>query len=181
MQHLLKLLNKNSHQGFAVWKILAVIVIIGILSALTFPSLLSSKNKAISSEAKASVASMNRGQQAYFLERKGKFANSVNDLQIGIKMETENYTYSTKATTSSAFTYGIARREYVSVEWFERKPVYSFVGGVFVEQKEHLPSDELMTVAILCKANTPGITPLSEPTYFNGVLSCGAGTKHASR
>jgi type II secretory pathway pseudopilin PulG len=49
-------------------ELLVVIIIIGILAAIALPSFLNQANKAKQSEAKTYVGSMNRGQQAYFLE-----------------------------------------------------------------------------------------------------------------
>ncbi|MGD1914488.1 MAG: type IV pilin-like G/H family protein [Rivularia sp. (in: cyanobacteria)] len=49
-------------------------------------------NKARQSEGKFNIGAMNRAHQAYFLEN-NKFGTNINELQLGIKSETENYVY----------------------------------------------------------------------------------------
>lgn len=68
------------------------IVLLGILSALILPSFLNQAVKAKQSESKAYVGSLNRAQQAYFLEHE-TFADTIEPLGLGIPTETENYRY----------------------------------------------------------------------------------------
>ena len=96
--------KKGSKGGFTLIELLVVIIIIGILSAIALPSFLNQANKARASEAKTYVGSMNRAQQAYFLEN-GNFAFNGADasltsddlafsaLGLGITPNTENYIY----------------------------------------------------------------------------------------
>ncbi|MDX2217263.1 MAG: type IV pilin-like G/H family protein [Oculatellaceae cyanobacterium bins.114] len=77
-------------QGFTLLELLVVIMIIGLLSALALPSFLSQSSKARESEALTYIGSINRGQQAYFLE-KNTFGN-LDDLQVGLS-SSKNYTY----------------------------------------------------------------------------------------
>ena len=95
--------KKGNKGGFTLIELLVVIIIIGILSAIALPSFLNQANKARASEAKTYVGSMNRGQQAYFLEN-GNFAyggapnlatpaDAFSALGLGITPNTENYSY----------------------------------------------------------------------------------------
>ncbi len=90
IQHLIS--KKNSNQGFTLIELLVVIIIIGILAAIALPSFLNQANKARQSEASTYVGSINRGQQAYFLE-KSTFTDTITDLELGITEETDFYKY----------------------------------------------------------------------------------------
>ena len=92
IQHILN--KKNGEKGFTLIELLVVIIIIGILAAIALPSFLNQAAKARQSEAKTYAGSMNRSQQAYFLEKQG-FAPSLQVLSLGIPQTTSNYTYDT--------------------------------------------------------------------------------------
>jgi prepilin-type N-terminal cleavage/methylation domain-containing protein len=94
LQHVAK---KRKEEGFTLIELLVVIIIIGILSAIALPSFLNQANKAKQSEAKQYIASINKGQQAFFVEN-SRFTTVVADLGLGIKTTTQNYTYSIGTT-----------------------------------------------------------------------------------
>ena len=98
LQHINK---RRQDQGFTLIELLVVIIIIGILSAIALPAFLSQANKAKQSEAKQYVASMNKGQQAYYAENPS-FGTSVAILGLGLKTQTTNYQYYVTGTTGSA-------------------------------------------------------------------------------
>jgi len=102
IQHILN--KKNGEKGFTLIELLVVIIIIGILAAIALPSFLNQAAKARQSEAKTYTGSMNRSQQAYFLEKQG-FAPTLTTLSLGIPATTANYGYSTvgasKGTTGT--------------------------------------------------------------------------------
>ncbi len=92
LQHFIK---KNKDGGFTLIELLVVIIIIGILSAIALPSFLNQANKARQSEAKTYIGSMNRAQQAYYMENSNEFAATANfaRLGLGVAKETSNYKY----------------------------------------------------------------------------------------
>ena len=98
LQHINK---KRQDQGFTLIELLVVIIIIGILSAIALPAFLSQANKAKQSEAKQYIASINKGQQAYYAENPS-FGTNVAILGLGLKTQTTNYQYSVTGTTGSA-------------------------------------------------------------------------------
>lgn len=144
--------------------------------------------KAFNAEAKQFVGALNRAQQAYYLDN-NRFSRDVPALGIG-SQETNNFTYTTLATTKAVFNYGLARRNYIyrqqqlgPLSWEKRtanRPK-SYVGAVFLAplpvQASH---SETTFVAIICEANLPGIVRPARPTYQAGVLACGDGTKEIS-
>ena len=89
------------------------------------------------SEAKTYVGSLNRAQQAYFLEN-GRFTNSITDLGLGISSETKNYSYSIETQGSVAIGKASAKHN----------DLKSYTGTVFLLKLES--SGENTTQAILC-------------------------------
>ena len=104
----------------------------------------SSVSSARQSEAKTYVGSMNRSQQAFFLE-KNYFAGSLDVLAIGISSETANYKYqvmvldSTKAVQNIAIAKGDGLKSYTGLVYLAKTP----------------DSPEPYTTSLLCESITP--------------------------
>lgn len=81
---LLNLAKNKKDKGFTLIELLVVIIIIGILSAVALPNLLSQTSKARQSEAKTNVGALLRGQQAYRLEN-GSFTTSTDALDVSVE------------------------------------------------------------------------------------------------
>lgn len=145
-------LNENN-AGFTLIELLVVIIIIGILSAITLPSFLKQTAKARASEAKTNIGSMNRSQQAYFLENQ-TFADDIGNsaitkLGIGADNSTDNFVYT--AVPVIDIKTGVANRGTSN-----KDDILSYIGGVFYEPG--------YTATILCEANTPGAVELPLPS-----------------
>jgi len=159
--------KKKGNSGFTLIELLVVIIIIGILSAIALPSFLNQANKAKQSEAKTYVGSMNRAQQAYYLE-KGEFTDGLGDLGLGIRPTTDNYVYSTAstgATGSVAYSSGETRSESLK----------AYAGGVGVVNVSDADTDKT-TIAVLCEASAAGTGNLIPPTITSETeIACGGG------
>lgn len=75
-----KILNKPS--GFTLIELLVVIIILGILSAASLPTIIGQIGKAREGDTLAVLGNLNRSQQAYHYE-KGQFAPDVSSLTEG--------------------------------------------------------------------------------------------------
>ena len=113
---------------------------------------------------------MNKAQEAVFIE-KSAFATSFDALGTGLKTETTTFKYSVRATKKAAFNYAVAKEKFLK----------SYVGGVFlVAAKIFEPNatkEEITTTSILCRSDFPGTIKPADPTYKNGKIACGQGTR----
>jgi len=171
IQHLLN--KKNGEKGFTLIELLVVIIIIGILAAIALPSFLNQANKARESEAKTYAGSVNRGQQAYYLEQR-QFTGGVNFLGLGINTATANYAYRASlgsvgnaatgamgtVTTSETIRSNI--NAYINVYGTPlTAAVKGFAGTTYVVASA---GGEQTTLAVLCGSRQPNATvPSSTP------------------
>ncbi|QLE44139.1 prepilin-type N-terminal cleavage/methylation domain-containing protein [Nostoc sp. C052] len=141
IQHILD--KKKENEGFTLIELLVVIIIIGILSAIALPSFLNQANKAKQSEAKTYVGSMNRAQQAYYLENT-TFTTSIGSLGLGIATQTVNYQYSAALLTGGSVVSNLAQ------VILNTAPLKSYIGIVEVTTQQ--ATSEATTVAVLCES-----------------------------
>jgi prepilin-type N-terminal cleavage/methylation domain-containing protein len=175
LQNILR--NKKKDEGFTLIELLVVIIIIGILSAIALPSFLNQANKAKQSEAKTIIGSMNRAQQTYYLEN-NRFANAddFGGLGLGVRKETENYTYTIK---------GGGRGEKVVTNQAQlldpTAALKAYIGGVVIGTIED--TNEATTLAVLCEGDKAGSAEGkkgTEEVAFDDEPSCPDGYKDLS-
>ena len=134
------------NSGFTIIELLIFITINGLLASVTLPKFLSQAQKAKQTEAKTFVGTMNRAQQAYYLEH-NVFTIQANfkDLGIGKQAQTENYRYTiagggrgTSVVTNQAVLRNV------------RSPLKAYIGGVSATL--YPGTSNIITQSILCEA-----------------------------
>jgi len=148
LQHLAT--KKKDNEGFTLIELLVVIIIIGILAAIALPAFLNQANKAKQSEAKTNGGSLNRAQQAYYLE-KNAFTTSIDLLGLGIPTQSSNYKFVAKVDPTVGKVKVSNQAQLVD----PAAPIKAYVGGVKVGITEQ--SGEATTLAVLCEAQKPGV------------------------
>lgn len=136
LQHLLS--KKKNNEGFTLIELLVVIIIIGILAAIALPSFLNQANKARQSEASTYVGTVNRAQQAYYLENR-EFTDDFEALEVGLPTETKDYKYKSTAGADSVTTEADP----------EKDDLKAVAGRVFVTKEA---GGNSTTIAVLCVA-----------------------------
>jgi type II secretory pathway pseudopilin PulG len=123
--------------------------------------------RAVESEARTYIGAMVRAQQAYFLEH-NKFARNIQDLQIGIKSETENYSY-------RILPQGNQKRHVMMTASAKKSELKSYTGVVYI-----VPSKkEKLTMAAICETANPSTTAPAKPkipTKLSEKVQCPAGS-----
>jgi prepilin-type N-terminal cleavage/methylation domain-containing protein len=158
LKHLVQ--KQQEEKGFTLIELLVVIIIIGILSAIALPSFLNQANKAKESESKQYTGSMNRTQQAYFLE-KNTFSSDISLLGLGIKTDSTNYSYQITATSSSAINYSNPKNSLT---------LRAHAGGVQIAQTAQ---SEATTLATLCQSVKPTNTGAAGVGFSAATASAG--------
>lgn len=153
LQHLNK--KKQQDEGFTLIELLVVIIIIGILAAIALPSLLSQVNKGKQAEAKQNVGSINRAQQAYFLEA-DSFASSVGEVGIGIKTQTVNYNYTITVKQGTNKATGDKFNEAANNQGLARgTTLKSYLGQNFTATGD-VTTGEVLTLGFVCETIKTG-------------------------
>ncbi|MEG4811841.1 type IV pilin-like G/H family protein [Microcoleus sp. F8-D3] len=127
-------------------------------------------NKAIQSEAKQYVGSLNKAQQAFYAEN-SRFASRIEQLGTGIKSETQNYLYSILVSNDKRWVQAIALAK------VEEPKNYT---GITLSTTK--ASGETNTKTILCESNQPSKEPPGLPVIINNTdINCPSGYRDLSK
>ena len=102
-------------------------------------------------EGKNYVGAMTRAQQAYYLENE-QFADSIEELNIGLPPETPNYQYHIwKTGKHGPFQVEIISPETIAIASARQPGLKSYSGVVWIDEKGD-------TIRYLCETNLPSST-----------------------
>ncbi|NJL59301.1 MAG: prepilin-type N-terminal cleavage/methylation domain-containing protein [Desulfobacteraceae bacterium] len=94
---------KTNKKGFTLIELMIVVAIIGILAAIAIPNFLNYQCKSKQSEAKQSLGTISKNQEAYLSEF-DTYADASSKLGFAVKGDTQRYTYTYASATSSGYT-----------------------------------------------------------------------------
>jgi type II secretory pathway pseudopilin PulG len=114
------------------------------LSAIALPSFLSQANKAKQSEAKTYIGSLNKAQQAFYVENTA-FSSSITQLGVGIQTKTTNYEYKCEILGSD----GVCKGESYDAA---TSSLRSYAGLTYLLTGTDI---ETTTTSIICETNKP--------------------------
>jgi serine/threonine protein kinase len=144
--------------------LVVLLYVLLFLSLTTLPDLLPTIRRGQRAEGRQNVGSMNRAQQAYFLES-NEFADSIQEVGIGIRIQTQNYQYSLRATPLAVFNYATPRPKNIG-----------YVGAVFLTSADEAKG-EIVTVELVCETESPGTKRPADPIVRGNVIECAPNTK----
>jgi hypothetical protein len=125
--------------------------------------------RAMRHEGKSYIGTLTRGQQNYFLEKK-KWAKSIEEFEIGIKAETENYRYSIQ-NIDPIKTVDIKNYPGIMVQTgtAKKEELKSYLGAAYLSGPS---SSEMKTITILCESNEPTTKEAGLPKLDGKALQC---------
>ena len=97
-------------------------------------------------EAQEYIDMINRGQQAYYVEN-GSFTNRIDELGLGIRTETENYSYRIKA---------LEEERVLIIAIPKSRDLKSYAGAAFLLK---VNGYYYATQAIICESDRPSSLP----------------------
>jgi hypothetical protein len=111
---------------------------------IEFPSSYSPAALARQSEAKTYIGAINRGHQAFFLEKE-YFTNKLNDLGLGIGDESNNYKYQIVVLDSKKAVQSIALAKEDNLK--------SYMGLVYITKLPEMKED--ISLSLICESQKP--------------------------
>lgn len=164
--------HPKGKKGNAMLRILGGVVVgLGGLIFFIIPLAQCDMSKAKASEARNTVGAIIRGQEAHLLET-NQFAESLQELELGIQETTVNYHYTVVKQTNSVINYAIPIAP--KKGWFGQssKPMMpSIVGGVFLVPSEEDPQKNVIK-NIMCQQKSMDSSLPMEPTLMNTTPTC---------
>lgn len=155
----------NLQQGFTLIELLIVVILIGLLSAISLPQFLAQASRAKQTEAETTLGAINRAQQVYRLEN--PTFGTLNQLfQTGnISIDNLGDYYQFSATPDGGSPGAITKANATSIAAFTND-LLDYEAAIFMNANGTLYS-------IMCRANEPADTPQADanPSAANGCVN----------
>jgi type II secretory pathway pseudopilin PulG len=128
------------------------------------------QRQARESEGQQYISSMNSAQQAFYIENE-KFATAIDELGLGLKPETENYSYQIVPQSGSIPSAMMTAKA-------KSPELKSYTGAVFAIKV----NGEVTSVSVVCRTDQPSTTPPAMPIAPKNAeeeIKCPAGSTAA--
>lgn len=135
---------------------------------LTNNDILELSGQRIEMETQKNIGSMNRAQQAYFLEH-NRFTLNISELGVGIPSENENFSYQINS---------LGDRGVQIIAIPKQNHLNSYTGGVFVP--DNGGENRHLSVTILCESEQPSTNPPSPPQFIDQKPQCPGGFREVT-
>jgi len=150
--------------GFTLLEIMTVVVITGILAAISMPFFISRANTAKQTEGKMLVGVLNRSQQAYYTEH-ARFADNLD--AMAIRLNSQNYDFDSRSASGSGlYAMNFATSKVATIR--------SYAGMAAILQ-DAAGNQGMLT--IMCEAESPGDVQAPRPQYNVSTIECASGTR----
>lgn len=93
------LILASKNKGFTLIELLVVVIIIGVLSAVSIPQFMNQIGKAREAEAKTSLGTLARGQQAYHYEHHNFYSGTASNSTIGFQTTGKYYSFTSNSSS----------------------------------------------------------------------------------
>jgi hypothetical protein len=150
----------------------------------------SSANQAKQVEGRNNIGAINRAQQAFYLDN-NHLADSLTELGLGIKTETDIYHYriiqpmmlvqdlNQSGSSDSDVLIRMAIADKNVKENIRHNDLKNYFGVVYtVPETSASGETEIITRAILCEMERENPLPTAIPTVNNGIVECPVGSKN---
>lgn len=126
-------------------------------------------NRAKQSEAKTYVSTLTRGQQIFFIEKE-KWAKTIEETDLGIKAESENYRYNIQ-NVDSIKTVDIKNYPGITVQTATAKKegLKSYLAAAYLSGYS---SSDISPISFLCESNEPTTKEAGLPKFDGKALQC---------
>ncbi|MDJ0897601.1 MAG: type II secretion system protein [Xenococcus sp. MO_188.B8] len=172
--------NKKSNKGFTLIELLVVVIIIGVLAAIALPNLLGQVAKGRQAEARNTLGTINRAQQAHRLEF-GNFG------EIGVYSQAalgDPVTLTTAPDPNNALPLALQLEYYQIQDNAGPDPTFMQVDATSIDTYENDILDYIAQVtqvgagfaSIICEeAGINGAAPVADGAVGNLVTECTGG------
>ena len=126
-------------------------------------------NRAKQSEAKTYVSTLTKGQQIFFIEKE-KWAKTIEETDLGIKAESENYRYNIQ-NIDSIKTVDIKNYPGITVQTATAKKegLKSYLAAAYLSGSS---SSDISPISLLCESNEPTTKEAGLPKFDGQALQC---------